>query len=418
MKQMFLSLFVLLAVPALTRGAEVKTLSLSMAEETALKLNPHLLAARAEAEAAGTRPLRALVPYNPMIMVGYSGQDHSPLNLDAATGLSLMWEQRWDFPGKAIVEAGGERASLRNARAAEQLARRLALLHARRAYWDYEYNHAIHQLRQEARSQWKAFEDLLKSRGLAGQWLSVSRVKSQMGMARATNGFITAGQNLEVARAHLNHQLGLPAGTGYELDKPALPPDFKRDMEEEMRLAQAHSPQLEMARAMADRADLDSLGAAMDFLPDFTTRLQASGPRNGERLDYSARVGIQVPVGLRQGPAWKEKRLKAQAAGYRLDAARADLHHRVEEAFVTARAAGRLLELYRSGGLLKQSDEAWAFARGAWENERMSIDEYIQAYDAWQDIQVAWHKARTDYGKALAQLDFETGRLPEGGSHD
>ena len=383
------------------------TVTIEQVEELALKQNPMVLAADAAAEGAADQIYSAAAPYDPMLMLGYSGQKDSPLNLQDASMRSLMWDQRWRFPGKSLIDLSGIRSNTEKQKALAQNARREALYQARLGFWHLWEKQEIYKIRQSAEKQWKVFNSLLQSRGMAGQWLNLKIIKAQLGLAKDTNSFITAKKHLDVAKSHLRHVLGADANTKFgEAQSPKLSP-YKRTSNGHHGHAFADHPAKQAAEKSLEQSGSKVTAARAAFLPDLNTRLWMDD-RSIAADSYGFRVGLQIPLGLAQGAALSGAKAEKEAAQQRLNSVLNSIHHMLEEADVEAEAAWNLLELYESG-LLKQSKQAWQLAKESWANEGLQLSDYIESFDIYLDIQNAFIKTKVDYGRALARLDYEKG---------
>jgi hypothetical protein len=88
----------------------------------------------------------------------------------------------------------------------------------------------------------------------------------------------------------------------------------------------------------------------------------------------------------------------------------------VEEAYVNAQADWRLWKLYKEGGLLEQTQKAWKATESAYQNEQISLSDFVDNYSIYVDTLKSYYKAQADYGKALAEMDYQMGNLPVSGN--
>ncbi len=384
-------------------------LTLPKAEEMALKGNPHIHAADKRVDAAGKQNLQTLAPADPTIM------------LDETFADSKMWqvEENLGFPGKSLAQVDVDNAETGKQRAMAKDTRRTILLQTRQTFWDFYYRQKVYDLLMDAQKEWKSLSQLLKSRELTGQWLSVKSVRAQMEIANASNDLLTSGQALEVSRVNFNHLFSLPHETVYDLKTiPVLPP-LTGKVEEYIRKAMDHNPMVEAAQREVDKAGAESSVAALSHLPDFTVAL--SGTRNPDDTGFSYwgfRVGVSVPIffPIKQTQATDQKNDQVDAAKYELTGARNETTHMVEESYVNAQSAWRLWRLYEEGGLLDQSRKAWKATQVAYRNEQMPLADYVDNYNMYLDTLKSYYKAQADYGKALADLDYQIGNLTVSGS--
>jgi outer membrane protein TolC len=240
-------------------------------------------------------------------------------------------------------------------------------------------------------------------------------VRAQMEVADATNDLVTDSQALEVSRVNFNHLFSLPHGTTYRLESiPSLPP-LAGKMEDYIRSAMDHNPAVEAARREVDKAGAESNVAALGHLPDITVGL--SGTRNPQDTDFSYwgfRVGVSVPIffPVKQTQAADQAGDLVSASKYELTGAENETTHMVEEAYVNAQSAWRLWRLYEDGGLLQQVQRAWKATQTAYHTEQMSLSDFVDNYNMYLDTLRSYYKAQADYGKALAELDYQVGALP------
>lgn len=379
-------------------------LTLQKAEELALNGNPHIHAADKLVDASEKQSLQTLAPADPTFTLDKTFQDQT------------MWqvEENLGFPGKSFAQVDVDNAEVGKQKALAKDMRRSILLQARQTFWDFFYRQKVYDVQSEAQQQWTTLSKLLKSKELTGQWLSMRTVRAQMEIANATNDLFTASQALEVSRVNFNHLFSLPHETDYRLvEIPALPP-LSGKVEDYIHLAMDQNPMLEVAQKEVDKSGAESNVAALSHLPDFTVAL--SGTRNPEDTDFSYwgfRVGVSVPLffPIKQTQEADQANDRLTASKYELTGAQNETTHMVEEAYVNAQSAWRLWKLYEDGGLLEQAQKAWKATQVAYRQEQIPLSDYVDNYNMYLDTLKSYYKAQADYGKALAELDYQVGNL-------
>src|SRR5258708_5532452 len=269
-----------------------------------------------------------------------------------------MVEENLGFPGKSFAQADVDGAETAKQRAMAKDTRRTILLQTRQTFWDFYYRQKVYDLLTEAQSEWKSLSQVLKSRELTGQWLSMKTVRAQLDIARSTNDFFTASQALEVSRVNFNHLFSLPHGTAYALKEiPELQP-LVGTLEDFIQSAMSHNPMVETAQREVDKTGAEAHVAALSHLPDFTVGLSGTRDPNGNGFSYyGLKVGVSVPLffPLKQTQATDQANDQVAASRYELTGAQNQTTHMVEEAYVDAQAAWRLWKLYQEGGSLSQT---------------------------------------------------------------
>jgi outer membrane protein TolC len=386
-------------------------LTLDKVETMALSRNPHILAAGQRAEAAGKRVLPSLFPSDPMFMIEKNGMTGGPFNFSSGME-TWMLEQSMPFPGMTIAEADVQGAEAARLRAEEKDARRRILKDIRQAFWDFYARRKVWEVRKEAEKRWAVLSQTVKSRELTGQWLSLKTLRMQLEVAKATNMFITSGRELRISTAMLNHTLSLPTGTEYRLEEDPPIPAFAFDRKVLRERALRGNPRLEAMRREADKMNAMKNVDLISHLPELNFRLMGMrDPMGSGFSEYGFRFGLSIPVFF---PAKQTQR--SDAAGAEVQAAQFDLKgmedetvHMLEEAYVAAESAWRILALYEEGGLRRQTEKAWQSAQVAYRNEQMPLPDYVESYNIYLETLAQYFGARAEYGKALANLEYELG---------
>jgi outer membrane protein TolC len=385
----------------------------------ALEGNPHIHAADKRADAAEKQSLRTLAPADPMFMIERDGESGSPLNLNGSGVNTWMVSEDLGFPGKSLARVDVDNAEAGKQRAMAKDARREILLQTRQTFWDFYYRQKIYDVQAEAQKEWKTLSQLLKSRELTGQWLSMKTVRAQLEIANATNDLFTSSQALEVSRVNFNHLFSLPHETSYALKEiPNLPP-LARSVQDYIQTAMDRNPMVETAQRELDKAGAEAQVAALDHLPDFNIRLMGvRNPEDSAFASYGIRLGVSIPIffPLKQTQADDQANDQVDASQYELIGAKNETTHRVEEAYENARSSWRLWKLYEEGGLLKQAERAWGATQTAYRNEQMPLSDFVDNYNLYLETLKSYYKAQADYGKALADIDYQIGNLPVSGN--
>ncbi len=400
-------------MPGMDHGADgapsTILMTLAKAEELALAGNPHIKAADERAHASDEKVMPSLLPADPMLMIDTTNPGMQ----------QWMVEEKLGFPGKGIAQADVYGAEAQESRAEASVERRTIVLQARQAFWEFYYRFKVDGLLQEAEKNWKGLSQLMESKELSGQWLSVKTIRMQMEMAQAVNELITNSRALKVSQFNLNHLFSLPHGTLYTLPGDVSFPPFAGMEEDYVQKALLHNPEIEVYQDAIKSKEAGQSLAGLDYLPDFDVWVSGVRQPDGGFSDYGYRLGISIPVFFlaKQNPAAGAASNELSAARYDLKGKQNEVIHMVEDAYVNAESAWRLLGLYEQGGLLRQTQKAWASTQLAYHNEEMPLAEFVENYNIYLETFRSYYQAQADYGKALAELDYQTGVL-KGDDHE
>jgi outer membrane protein TolC len=400
-------------MPGMDHGMEgthsTITLTLSKAEELALSGNPHIKAADERAKASDEKVLPSLFPDDPMFEI-----DNTIPGMD-----QWMIEEKLGFPGKGIAQADVYGAEAKESWAEASVERRTIVLQARQAFWEFYYRSKVDGLLQEAEKNWKGLSQLMESKALSGQWLSVKTIRMQMEMAQAVNELITNSRSLKVSQFNLNHLFSLPHGTLYALPGDVSLAPFAGKEEDYVQKALLHNPEIAVYQDAIQSREASQSLANLDYLPDFDLSVSGIRQPDGSFSDYGYRLGISLPIFFlaKQSQAAGAASENLSAARYDLKGKQNEVIHMVEDAYVNAESAWRLLRLYEQGGLLKQTQKAWASTQLAYHNEEMPLAEFVENYNIYLETFRSYYQSQADYGKALAELDYQAGDL-KGDRHE
>jgi cobalt-zinc-cadmium efflux system outer membrane protein len=385
-------------------GQAVIELTLQKAEELALAGNPHIHAADDRAKAAGKQVLPSLFPDDPMFMIDTTNPGME----------QWMVEEKLGFPGKGIAKADMYGAEAKKTQAEALGTRRMIVLQARQAFWEFYYRQKVDAILEESQSRWKNLSQTLQTKELSGQWLSIKAVRMQMETAKAVNELITNSRALKVSQYNLNHLFSLPHFTSYQLgEEPPLPP-FEAKEEELVNRALDQNSEITSSRAAIESSEARQHMASLEYLPDFDLWLSGvRDPNNGGFSNYGFRLGVTVPLFFpaRQLQYSSAASDEVSAAKYDLKGKQNEVIHMAEDAYVNADSAWRILKLYEEGGLLKQTQRAWEATQTAYHNEEMSLSDYVETYNTYVETLTNYYQAQAEYGKALAELEYQVGGL-------
>jgi len=380
-------------------------LTLQKAEELALSGNPLIHAADDRAWAASHKGPQDLLPADPTFMI------------DRTTPGMEMWmiDEDLGIPGTGIAKADVDGAETHRMQAEAWNTRRSILLQARQAFWDFYYRRKLDEVLQEAGKNWKALDQALQSRELTGQWLSMKTIRMQMETAKGANELITNGRALAISQQNMDHLFSLPHATVYSFsEEPSLSP-FSGHEGDYLRKAMESNPEITAYRWALQAREAEKHLSSLELLPDLSVRVTGLRDPSGNGFsDYGFRIGLTIPIfmpfkqieGLDQaGDEWSASR-------YDLKGKEDETIHMVEDAYVNAESTWRILQLYQGGGLLKQTQRAWIATQTAYRNEEMSLPEFVENFNTYVETVKNYYEAQADYGKALAQLDYEVGTVP------
>ena len=320
----------------------------------ALLRNPDVVAALADAEAAGFRVAPARTLPDPFLSFNYQN-DGTAISLgeEDMTFLGGMFSQTFPWPGKLRLAGEEARQRAEEVRVGSVGRARLAVeARVRRAYYEYLLAQALLELIEDRDRSWREISAIVRERYAVGFGVQQDVLRGQAEVLRLDEARVDQAAKVANSRAELNRTIGRPQVTPIQttgrLDfRPEVP-----DLESLLESARDRSPELAAAERGIEAGRTRVALARRDFLPDFTA---SAGPMYRGGLDpmWQVGLGITLPIyaGSRQRP-----RLAAAGAELRADEARAsnvrlELELQTRERFENLNAALKIARIYRDGVL-------------------------------------------------------------------
>jgi outer membrane protein TolC len=190
------------------------------------------------------------------------------------------------------------------------------------------------------------------------------------------------------------------------------PPAY--NVKEIYRLAEEHQEEIQIAKTQVEKADTKIDLARYQSLPDFKVGMTYSAigntgtsnpPSNEGRDAYGVQFGLTVPLWFgkssgRVGRALAEKEQAKAIKTLRIN----ETQTRIRELFFRLENARRIMELYGKE-LLPQAAKSMEIAETWFRQGESSFSDFIETQAVWYNFQLAYARAKADYGKYLARLE-------------
>lgn len=378
----------------------------------AVARHPSIRAARHRAERLAARVLQEAALPDPTLEFASGSMAETAAGRVEATG---GVKQKFPFPGKraasasaAASEAGAARAEIRAAelRLTEQV-------HA--AWWDRHLAAETVRLTRESREILQGAREAVDSQVATGQATQADQLRLANELAELDRDLVEARELDATAAARLNARLNRPAGA-------ALPPAAGARIPSPGRLdallaaARRDHPEVAAAESRVSAFRHRLKRAELENYPDFSAGLSAaavsssglSGVANG-RDQIWASLGVEIPL-------WREPRRAAIREAREgiaetealLEARRADLRQRIEDAWFRVRTARELTGLF-SERLIPDARQAYEVTLTAYSAGEASFNDLIETWRTLLTYQLQGARNRVRLAKAGAALRAAAG---------
>lgn len=396
-------------------------LTLADALDEALRKNPDLMAFRQQVDVVRQRPARErwLAPPTFETQIW-----QWPINsVNPANTNMYMFMVNQDLPGfgkRALRRAAAEKkealATADVAVRAQQIADGV-----KQAYVDLFLARTATDIGLEAIDLVRQLADASEAKYAAGRISQQDVLKAVVEISRLHADLIRFDEQAGRATARLNSLLDRPPdatiGPLVEPREGALLPSE----EELQRLALAHQPELQRARAEIERAGAARDVARRDYKPDFSV-LGGYMLMPGQTDAVMAKVGVTWP-----GAPWARGRIEARVAEATaaVGVAKAQQHAMenalrlaVRDAYVRVKAAEQRASLLRAT-VLPQSRQTFEVSRVGYQSDRVEFLALLDNERVLLDTRLDYVRALGDFEQAMADLDRAVGidvaRVPQSG---
>ncbi len=388
--------------------------------EEALRNNSEIAAARAENDAAQQRIAPAAAFDDPMLEVGVVNAP-LPFSLrrEDMTMKMLGLSQKLPFPGKRDLRhnvAVADAASI--AHAVDETVNRV-VRDVRVAYEELRLAVTSERLVTATLATVKQLAAVAEARYAVGQATQSDALQAQIQVVRMQQDLLRLGQEQTMRRSELRRLLGRR-----DDDALAITPtratllDFSAAPEALQQTAQEQRPQLKSLTALIEKSDREVELARREYYPDFELRFgYGQRDRTLDGMPRDDMVTLTVAVNL---PLWRKSRLEprvAEANAMRRQAAslaegqRLETRAALERELASERRQRESATLYRST-LMPQTEAAFDSALSAYRVGRVDFLTLLEARMRIYEAALGEAEAIAGHNKAIAEIDFLTGRGP------
>ena len=377
----------------------------------ALDRNPEIQAARRTVDARRARIPQARAWPDPTVTLGYGGNLLPPYTLmrgDPSSQRLFMAEQMIPYPGKTRLRGQiAAREADAEATLIEEISRRVAA-EVKQAYFDLYYtDRALDTVRKD-RGILSRLAKVAEIRYSVGKAAQQDVLRAQVELSRLTERETLLEQTRRTLQAQMNSLRDLPPDTAVGSVEEIRKSDLAQNLQD-LQSAAANYPGLERQRALIQGSRLSVDLAKKNVRPDFSigySYMQRAGMPDMYGLTFS--TSLPIFRRSKQDPAIREA-VENLASAQRMEQSELTvLRYRVQQEYLAAEAAGRLLQLY-SQGIVPQSRLTLESSLAGYETGAIDFQAVLGNFTTILDSELSLHQQLATHEKALARLEEFTG---------
>jgi outer membrane protein TolC len=390
----------------------IRELNLDEAESIALAENPEIhVAVRRVAMAEAHIPTAGALDDPQLMYRGWQVPLKHPWDYNSAQNM-LMISQALPGPGKRGLESGIATTDVQAEKYSLESTRLRVRVEVRKAFYDLLLAQDELQIHDQHVAIAHQAIEVARIKYTTGKVPQQDMLKAQLALTRLAEHMVRFDRDADVARAHLNTLLGrnptLPISLhgDFQLDQP-LP--SAQDLE---KIALQSRPDLLAAEVAASKSRQEQSLAKKAYVPDFTVSagymLMPSGsdPRNNYMIEGS--VSLPWLNHRKHDGDIAEAAARVTEEDSELSAMRNEAFGQIEEALADARAAQRLVAIYKNA-LRPQADATLHAAVIAYENNQTELLDLLDSQMTVIDIDLSWRQAMGDFSARMADLELAVG---------
>ena len=384
----------------------------------ALENNPEIRAARIEIDAAAHRIAPASALDDPMLEAGVLNLPVSTFgfNREDMTMKMLGVSQRFPYPGKRDLRREVAERNADSVKHAYHETVNRVTRDAKVAYYDLALVVESIRLIGQNRATVQQLMKVADTRYSVGQGSQLDVLRAQTQLSRMSEELIKLGRERPSAEAELMHAIGRPVAVDPTVPATLEVREATLDFDKLYELASTVRPQLLGLQSIVARSARAVELANKDRYPDFDVRFsygqRDAMPDGSRRSDL---VSLTVAMNL---PVWRDSKIRpriAEASAMHDQAM--SLYEAQRHEIANAEQNLRAVRLYRSE-ILPQARLAAEATMSAYQVGRgefaMLLDNQMSIFS----YRIAEAAAIASYNKALAEIDFLTGRDAARAQHD
>jgi len=407
-----LILFLLLQSNELHHRASVPPMSLAEIEAAALENNPEIrvMRERVTQAKAGIIPATALDdPY--FTYQAWGTPLLQPWNVNQTQHM-FMYSQTIPGSGKRELRYATASQAVDVAEAELESKQLDVAGQVRAAFYDLLRNNDELRLHDEQIALAEQAVASARIKYTVGRVPQQDVLKAQVGLTKLAEHLAMFLQDGDLARARLNTLMGRDPATPLEVSGDYARPSTLPSISELQRIALESRPELKAIQAAARQLDTKVRLTEKNYKPDVTIgagyMLMPAGSSN--RNGYMAELSLNLPwlnrskhdAEIQQA----QSELNVQRAA--LQTQKAVILQQIQEAFIRANTAARLVELY-GDTLRPQAQATLRSASTAYQTDQTDFLNLIDSQNTLLDVEYSYYRALSEFDIRIADLERAVG---------
>ncbi|MFM9967878.1 MAG: TolC family protein [Burkholderiales bacterium] len=413
---------VLIAVPAAAQpDSAIRRPLLTTLVIEALRNNPEIQAARRERDAAQHRIAPAGALDDPMFEAGVINLPTNSLRVDREdmTMKMIGISQRFPYPGKRDLRLDVAIKDAETVGHGYQETVNRVVRDVKTTYFDLSLTVDITRLLEKNKLIVEQLLRITEGRYAAGMGRQTDVLKAQTQLSKMTDELIKLARERKIVEAELNRMLGRTTSFAALVpESPQLREDIL-SMESLREMALTQRPQLRALQSIIAKNEKTLNLARKEYYPDFDVRLSygqrdrmPDGSRRSDMVSLTVAINLPVWRDTKRAPRVAESLAMLDQAQSMYEAQRNEVAMKLSQQAAAAEQNLKSAHLYQTS-LLPQARLTVESTMSAYRVNQVDFLTLMESQMTVFNTEISMATASANYNKALAEIDFLTGKPPE-----
>jgi cobalt-zinc-cadmium efflux system outer membrane protein len=376
--------------------------------------NPQILAARRRWQAAEQVPSQVSTLPDPQVTVqqfavgsprpfaGFSNSDFAYIGF----GVS----QDFPYPGKLRLR--GEAARRQAAASGDQseAVRRKVIERLKADYYRLAYYSKTLAILRRDETLLAQIEKIAESHYRVGQGNQQDVLKAQLERTRILQQIVHHHEHMGLLEARIKQLLNRPPDSPDITPEPLTETTLPYTSDQLLDRARDNNPEITLQRDMVRGQSLQVELARKDFYPDFNVQYMWQHTAAPFRDYYVLTLGVRIPIwrSRKQRPELAQATEELDSSRRDYEAATQQAYSDVEQQYLAADAARKMITIYRQG-LIPQSQASFQAGVAAYETGREDFESLLSSFLDVLNLNMEYWQTVANHEIALAEIERLTG---------
>lgn len=395
-----------------SESQRVKSLSLKLLIEEALKNNPQIQAAKARFEAAKSRVKLLRTLEDPKFEYEYdkiTADMDAVMNGKTAPMRTFAVSQEVPFPTKLFLRKQSAQKEANSYDQEYKETERKVIKDVKEAYFQLFLSNKKILVTKENLDLLKQFIEIANRKYSVNKASQQDVLRAQVEYSKLSSQLVLLEQEEKISQSMLNSLLSRPSTSEVVIPEEQNYGVLELKEENILELTKENRPELKSFKEMVRKSEIDYSLAKQEYLPDFMFKYKRE-EKNGQPGAWAGMFGVTIPLWF-----WEKQYSFVKEAKANLGVVKADYQatenmvlFESRSAYVRFEAAKNLVKIYETG-VLPQAQASLETTRLGYQADKINFLDLLDSQRILREFQMEYFESIANLEIALADLERSVG---------